>query len=151
MKWVLYLIEWVTRRRRRKVPRSMWTDPKCICFQRVLLLKVNIVYFQHSEARQEKRFLCAQKCTMTSCYVTSCHVTLHHITSLFTFSWQCFQHCLIYYYYYSLTCCTNEMTYLLLWLVVAMAMRTNLLVMVTVSFIITDLSSFCFLKKIQKN
>ena len=58
------------------------------------------IYFQYSDARQEKRHLCAQNCTMTSCYVTSRHVTLRHVPSLFTFSWQCFQHCLIYSSFY---------------------------------------------------
>ena len=44
-----------------------------------LLLKVNTVYFQYSDTRQEKTLLCAQNCTMTSCYVMSHHVMLHHV------------------------------------------------------------------------
>ena len=35
------------------------------------------IYFQYSDARQEKRLLCAQNCTMTSCYVTSRHVVVY--------------------------------------------------------------------------
>ena len=49
----------------------------------ILLLKVNTVYFQYSDARQEKRLLCAQNCTMTSCYVMSYHVTLRHVVVYF--------------------------------------------------------------------
>ena len=35
------------------------------------------IYFQYSDARQEKGLLCAQNCTITSCYVTLRHVVVY--------------------------------------------------------------------------
>ena len=51
----------------------------------ILITESKHIHFQYSDARQEKRLLCAQNGTMTSCYVTSCHVTLCDVMLLFTF------------------------------------------------------------------
>ena len=57
----------------------------------ISLLKVNKVFFQYSDAGQWKGLLVAplsQGGGASWCHITSCHV------ELFTFSWQCSEHCL---------------------------------------------------------